>query len=299
VTGRKARRPAPTPSGHGPPQIDHAGQQIDLIANPENIVAQARRDTFGAKQAARAATSAPLVIFEDARRQIAEAATVDQVNKVLALATDLAAAARKATDKELEAEAAVLKFEAERKLGQLMGQQKEIVGFNVGTRGSKVKGARVSEKPTLKDAGIDKNTAHRARKARAVPEAQVEKTKDDIRARVMAPSATREKPAKGSVGSRDIALKSFNERVLELVRLTRNREPERFASPRATSVSCLVSSLSSLGSSASRTVARNPPRLTPRSGKRRTQPPRPMPRRDHERRAGQHRRVEAARSDRR
>ena len=175
----------------------------------------------------------PLVIFEDARRQIAEAATVDQVNKVLALATGLTAAARKATDKELEAEAAVLKFEAERKLGQLMEQQKEIVGFNVGARGSKVKGARVSEKPTLKDAGIDKNTAHRARKARAVPEAEVEKTKDNIRARVKAQSATKEKPApaksKGSVGSRDLALESFNERVLELVRQTRNRKPERFA----------------------------------------------------------------------
>ena len=174
----------------------------------------------------------PLVIFEDARRQIAEAATVDQVNKVLALATGLAAAARKATDKELEAEAAVLKFEAERKLGQLMEQQKEIVGFNVGARGSKVKGARVSEKPTLKGAaGIDKNTAHRARKARAVPEAEVEKTKDNIRARVKAQSATKEKPApaksKGSVGSRDLALESFNERVLELVRQTRNRKPER------------------------------------------------------------------------
>ena len=114
-------------------------------------------------------SDAPLVIFEAARRQIVEAATVDQVNKVLALATGLAAAARKATDKELEAEAAVLKFEAERKLGQLMEQQKEIVGFNVGARGSKVKGARVSEKPTLKDAGIDKNTAHRARKPAPCP----------------------------------------------------------------------------------------------------------------------------------
>jgi hypothetical protein len=174
-------------------------------------------------------SDAPLVIFEDARRQIAGAATVDQVNKVLALATGLAAAARKATDKELEAEAAVLKFEAERKLGQLMEQQKEIVGFNVGARGSKVKGARVSEKPTLKDAGIDKNTAHRARKARAVPEAEVEKTKYNIRASVNAQSATKERPAKGSVGTRDIALKSLEAHVLELVRLTRNREPERFA----------------------------------------------------------------------
>lgn len=86
----------------------------------------------------------PLVIFEAARRQIVEAATVDQVNKVLALATGLAAAARKATDKELEAEAAVLKFEAERKLGRLMEQQKEVVGFNVGARGSKVSKSRAS-----------------------------------------------------------------------------------------------------------------------------------------------------------
>ena len=66
-----------------------------------------------------------------------------------------------------------------------------------------------------------------------MPEAEVEKTKDNIRARVKAQSATKEKPApaksKGSVGSRDLALESFNERVLELVRQTRNRKPERFA----------------------------------------------------------------------
>jgi hypothetical protein len=170
----------------------------------------------------------PLIIFEDARRQIAEAATVDQVNKVLALATGLAAAARKATDRELEAEAAVLKFEAERKLGQLMEQQKETVGFNVGTRGSKVKGARVSEKPTLKEAGIDKNTAHRARKAHAVPEAEVEKKKEEIRARVKAPPATTKEPArapqkappiksKASVHPKDIALERFDTLHLKAV----------------------------------------------------------------------------------
>jgi hypothetical protein len=61
VTGRRARKPAPTPSGNGLLQIDHAGQQIGLIANPENIIAQARRDTFGAKQAARAAAHAARV----------------------------------------------------------------------------------------------------------------------------------------------------------------------------------------------------------------------------------------------
>ena len=46
-----------------------------------------------------------LQIFEDARREIADAKTVEQVNRIVALATGLAAAARKATDREMEAEA--------------------------------------------------------------------------------------------------------------------------------------------------------------------------------------------------
>jgi hypothetical protein len=59
-------------------------------------------------------TALSLIVFEDARRAIADAETVEQVNKILALATGLAAAARQATDREMEAEAAVLKLEAER-----------------------------------------------------------------------------------------------------------------------------------------------------------------------------------------
>ena len=94
-------------------------------------------------------TAHSLRIFEDARREIADAGSADQVKRILALATGLAAAARKATDREMEAEAEVLKFEAERRLGQLMQAQRETVGLNVGTRGSRTKGARVSEKPTL------------------------------------------------------------------------------------------------------------------------------------------------------
>jgi hypothetical protein len=81
----------------------------------------------------------PLKVFDDARREIANANTVQQVNRILALATGLAAAARNATDREMEAEAQILKLEAERRLGQLMQAQKEEVGFNIGTRGSRVK----------------------------------------------------------------------------------------------------------------------------------------------------------------
>jgi hypothetical protein len=62
----------------------------------------------------------PLKIFEHVRREISEAKTAEQVNRIVAFATGLAAAACKATDREMEAKAEVLKFEAERRFGQLM-----------------------------------------------------------------------------------------------------------------------------------------------------------------------------------
>ena len=119
-----------------------------------------------------------LRIFEDARREIVEAATVDQVKRILAIATGLAAAARQATDREMEAEAAVLKLEAERRLGQLMAAQKETVGLNAGTagQGRPALGGipetppKKDDRPTLAEAGIDKNLAKRARAAAAMSE---------------------------------------------------------------------------------------------------------------------------------
>ena len=67
----------------------------------------------------------PLKVFDDARREIADASTVEHVNRIVALATGLAAAVRKATDREVEAEAEVLKLEAQRQLRQLMQAQNE------------------------------------------------------------------------------------------------------------------------------------------------------------------------------
>jgi hypothetical protein len=52
----------------------------------------------------------------------------------------------------------------------MMAEQKATVGLSEGTRGSKVKGARVDEKPTLASQGIDKNLANRARKLAAMPD---------------------------------------------------------------------------------------------------------------------------------
>jgi hypothetical protein len=168
----------------------------------------------------------PLKIFEDARRDITRAKTVEQVNHIIALATGLAAAARKATDREMEAEAEVLKFEAERRLGLLMKAQRETVGFNVGTRGSRIRGARVCEKPTLAEAGIDKNTAPRARQAATMPEATFQQAAEAKREAVLTRSKrTRVKQASPTA---DIALNAFNERVLDLTQRISNHDPTRF-----------------------------------------------------------------------
>jgi hypothetical protein len=201
---------------------------------PKNLKKQQNaQDAQDAQDAARAmiaagGDSAPakLQIFEEARREIAEAQTTEQVKHILAMATGLAAAAHKATDREMEAEAAALQFEAERRLGQLIQAQKETVGLNRGGRPKTGFSENpVSDQPgTLAEAGIGKNLAHRARQAAAMPEAEFKAAAEAKR------EAVRKKPkAKRSVASQDTALKSFTAHVLELLRIIKKRDTERFA----------------------------------------------------------------------
>jgi hypothetical protein len=71
--------------------------------------------------------------------------------------------ARQCKNKDLEADAFEIRKRAERRLGEMMDAQPK----NEGGRPSK---NRVLEKPSLSDAGIDKNLADRARKAHAMKE---------------------------------------------------------------------------------------------------------------------------------
>jgi hypothetical protein len=130
-----------------------------------------QKDQAGVELARTNDAARPLRIFEEAKREIAEAETVDRVRRIYALATGLAAAARKATDREVEVEAQILKLEAERKLGQLIQAQRKTVGLSRGGRPKTgVLVTPVSEKPTLAEAGIDKNLAKKARAAAAMTE---------------------------------------------------------------------------------------------------------------------------------
>ena len=67
------------------------------------------------------------------------------------------------------------------------------------TRGSRIKGARVNEKPTLAEVGIDKNTAHRARRQAAQSkeefEADIAKKKASITGRKRKRKAANTPPA--------------------------------------------------------------------------------------------------------
>jgi hypothetical protein len=65
--------------------------------------------------------------------------------------------AQQARNRQLEADALEIRLRAERRVGEMMETGKD----DRQTRGGQ--GGKVSEKPTLSEAGIDKNLAHRAR----------------------------------------------------------------------------------------------------------------------------------------
>ena len=118
--------------------------------------------------------SRPLVRYDRACRALAEARSVDEVKDIRDKAVAMAAYAKQAKNRDLEAHAIEIRMRATRRLDQLRQAQKETVGLSVGTRGSRIKGARVDEKPTLASQGIDKNLAAQARVLGKLSDAEFE-----------------------------------------------------------------------------------------------------------------------------
>jgi hypothetical protein len=113
-----------------------------------------------------------LIRYEAACRAVAEAKSVDEVKEFLAGAAALDAYARQAKNKSLEADAFEIRMRAERQVGFLMRKQKAMVGMATGTAGQGrpplggfQENPPKTQLPTLAEAGIDKNPAHRARLA--------------------------------------------------------------------------------------------------------------------------------------
>lgn len=143
----------------------------------------------------------PGPIFTQAKQQIAQAETIDQVTDIRKKAMALAAYAPHANKRQLKEEAEAIRMMAERRIGQMMQEQKKTVGFNAGTagRGRPTKGGfsknppKKDARPTLAETGIDKNLAHKARKAAAKSEDEYAKELEAKRAEAREPPSTEKK----------------------------------------------------------------------------------------------------------
>jgi len=129
-----------------------------------------------------------LVKYDAACRAIAEAKSVDEVKMIRDKAQAIAAAARIAKNHGMEIDAAEIRIRAERRLGEMIGEQKRTVGLNKGAKagrlpngGARVEPPLVDTRPTLADAGIDKKLSSRSQAIAAIPEEDFEATLADHR----------------------------------------------------------------------------------------------------------------------
>ncbi|WP_416194029.1 MT-A70 family methyltransferase [Nitrobacter sp. TKz-YC01] len=136
---------------------------------------------------------AELVKYEEARRLLAEAVAVDEVQAIRSKAEAMRAYARQAKDRDMEIAAAQIRFRAERRLGELIIAQKETVGLNRGRAGAgrpSLGGAETEQpkddRPTLEQAGIDRKLSSRAQRMAAIEPERFEALLDRHREEVEA-----------------------------------------------------------------------------------------------------------------
>ena len=121
-----------------------------------------------------------LALYEAACYAIAQAKTTDEVKDRRDKSEAMRAYARQAKNRQLEIDAAEIRIRAERRLGELIRQQKETVGLATGgEHGGKpaIDGSRTEpsiKRSTLADAGIDKKLSSHVQKVAAIPEPEFE-----------------------------------------------------------------------------------------------------------------------------
>jgi hypothetical protein len=133
-----------------------------------------------------ASESKGLVRYNAACKALAAAVATDEVKLIRDKADAMRAAARVAKNKQLETDAAEIRIRAERRLGELIAQQKATDGLAKGGRPyqKSTGGNDPPVTPTLSQAGIDKDLAKRARKLAAVPQEEFEQELTEWRERV-------------------------------------------------------------------------------------------------------------------
>lgn len=113
---------------------------------------------------------------------------MDEVKNIHDVATAMKAYAKQAQDKQLEIDASEIRIRAERRLGEMIRQQKETVGLNEGRAGTGRPPLGGSEKeppkdtrPTLAEVGISKKLSSRSQAIAAIPQEEFEEALDEHR----------------------------------------------------------------------------------------------------------------------
>ncbi len=125
-----------------------------------------------------------LIKYENACRALAECKAVDEVKAWSDKAAAMQAYGRIAKDKTLEVDAAEIRLRAERRLGELLAEQKATIGLAKPGVKSLVSDEGIDLVPTLAEAGISYDLSSRAQKLAAVPEDEFEREVGDWRERV-------------------------------------------------------------------------------------------------------------------
>ena len=129
------------------------------------------------------------VLYDSACRAVAECRAVDAVKNIRDKAVAMAAYAKQARNKQLQADAAEIQMRATRRLGQLIEEQKKTVGLAKGSKGqlrgrTASGGVRISPPenlPTLASQGVDKNLARQAHRLAALPETKFQEAISNAR----------------------------------------------------------------------------------------------------------------------
>jgi hypothetical protein len=128
---------------------------------------------------------ADLVLYQSAKEALAECKFTDEVKDWVDRAAATQAYARMAKDKGLEVDAAEIRIRAERRLGEMLAEQKVSGGMSTGAKGiGKSVVPTENRTPTLAEVGIDKKLSARAQKTAAIPEPEFEGIVEEWRDRV-------------------------------------------------------------------------------------------------------------------
>lgn len=124
-----------------------------------------------------AASLPSMVLYDRMVVAIAEAKSVDEVKGIRDTAEAMRAAARVAKNKNAEADLAEIRFRGERRLGELMAEQRDAGMMKPGNPEGWNATNGLQENPlerpiTLAEVGIDKSLADRARKYAAIRDAE-------------------------------------------------------------------------------------------------------------------------------